>query len=48
MMASSGGELKCGVALVGFCSVGHCSPRRGTPFQVQGMCRETALTRGRY
>ena len=25
----------------------HCSPHRGTPSQVQGVCRETALTRAR-
>ena len=24
------------------------SLRRGTPFQVQGVCRESALTRGRH
>ena len=33
---------------VGVYSIGHCSPRRGTPFQVQGVCRETTLTRGRH
>ena len=27
-------------------STGHCSPRRGTPFQVQGVYRETGLKRG--
>ena len=37
--------LRWGVALVGFHSVGHYSPRRGTPFQVKGMCKETTLTR---
>ena len=35
------------IALVGEFSTGHCSPRRGTPFQVQGVYRETALRRGR-
>ena len=40
--------LRWEVALVGFNSVGHYSPRRRTPFQVQGMCRETTFTRGRY
>ena len=38
--------LRWGVASVGFYSIRHCSPRCGTPFQVQGVCRETALTRG--
>ena len=38
--------LRWGVASVGVYSTRHCSPRRGTPFQVQGVCRETALTRG--
>ena len=33
--------FRWGVALVGFHYVGHCLPHRGTPFQVQGMCRET-------
>ena len=28
-------------------STGHCSPRCGTSFQVQGVYRETALRRGR-
>ena len=36
------------VASVGVYSTGHCSPHRGTPFQVQGMCREMTLTRGRH
>ena len=27
-------------------SIGHCSPRRETPFQVQGVYRETTLRRG--
>ena len=40
--------FRWGVALVGFYSGRHCSPRCGTLFQVQGMCRETALTRGQY
>ena len=35
------------VAIVGEFSTGHCSPRCGTPFQVQGVYRETALRRGR-
>ena len=35
------------VISVGVFSIGHCSPHRGTPFQVQGVCRETILTRGR-
>ena len=38
--------LSWGVAFVGVYSIGNCSPHRGTPFQVQGVCRETALTRG--
>ena len=28
-------------------STGHCSPHRRTPFQVQGVYRETMLLRGR-
>ena len=40
--------LRWGVASVGVCSIGHCSPRRGTPFQVQGVCREMTLTRGHH
>ena len=28
-------------------STGHCSSRRGTPFQVHGVYRETTLRRGR-
>ena len=40
--------LRWGVASVGVYSIGHCSPHRGTPFQVQGVCRETTLTRGRH
>ena len=27
-------------------STGHCSPHRGTPFQVQGLHKWTALSRG--
>ena len=33
---------------VGVYSIGNCSHLRGTPFQVQGVCRETPLTRGRH
>ena len=40
--------LRWGVAYVGVYSIGHWSPRRGTPFQVQGVCRETTLTQGRH
>ena len=40
--------LMWGVASVGVYSIRHCSSRRGTPFQVQGVCKETALTRGRH
>ena len=40
--------LRWGVASVGVYSIGHCSSHRGTPFQVQGVCRETTLTRGRH
>ena len=40
--------LKWGVASIEVYSIRHCSPRRGTPFQVQGVCRETVLTRGRH
>ena len=36
-----------GVALVGVILTGHCSPRRGTHFQVQGLHQWTALRRGR-
>ena len=39
--------LKWGVALVGVILTGHCSPHCGTPFQVQGLHRWTALKRGR-
>ena len=40
--------LSWGVASVGVYSTGHCSPHRGTPFHVQGVCKETTLTRGRH
>ena len=40
--------LRWGVAFVGVYSIGHCSPHHGTPFQVQRVCMETALTRGRH
>ena len=40
--------LRWGVASIGVYFTGHCSPHHGTPFQVQGVCRETALTRGRH
>ena len=40
--------LRWGVASVGVYSTGHYSPRRGTPFHVQGVCTETTLTRGRH
>ena len=39
--------LRWGVTPVGFYPIGHCSPRRGTPFQVQGVCRWIVPTRGR-
>ena len=39
--------LRWGVAPVGVYPTRHCSPRRGTPFQVQGVCRWTTRTRGR-
>ena len=35
-----------GVALVGVYPTMHFSPRHGTPFHVQGVCRWTTLTRG--
>ena len=38
--------FKWEVALVGEFSTGHCSHRRGTPFQVQVVYKETALRRG--
>ena len=40
--------LRWGVASVGVYSTRHCSPHRETPFQVQGVCREMALTRDRH
>ena len=40
-------HFRSGVALVGEFSIGHFSPRRGTPFQVQRVFRETTLLRGR-
>ena len=40
--------LRWGVAFVGVYSIRHCSPHRGTPFQVQGVCKETTLSRGRH
>ena len=40
--------LRWEVASVGVYSTGHCSPCCGTPFQVQGVCKETALTRGHH
>ena len=41
-------ELRWRVASVGVYSTGHCLPHCGTPFQVQEVCRETTLTRGRH
>ena len=40
--------LRWGVTLVGVILTGHCLPRRGTPFQVQGLYRWTALRQGRH
>ena len=40
--------LRWGLAYVGFYSIEHCSPCHGTPIQIQGVCRETMLTRGRH
>ena len=40
--------LRWEVTSVGVYSTGHCSPRRGTSFQVHGVCKETTLTRGRH
>ena len=40
--------VRWGVASVGVYSTGHCSPRRETPFQVHGVCRETTLTQGHH
>ena len=39
--------LRWGVALVGIILTGHCSLRRGTPFQVQVMYRRLVLIRDR-
>ena len=39
-------ELRWGVASVGVYSTRYYLSRRGTSFQVQGVCRETVLTRG--
>ena len=36
-----------GVAIIGEFSTRHCLPRRGTPFQVQGVYGETTLLRDR-
>ena len=38
--------LRWRVALVGVILTRHCSPCRGTPFQVQGLHRWTTLRRG--
>ena len=35
--------LRRGVALVGVILTGHCSPHRGTPFQVQVMYRRMTV-----
>ena len=40
--------VRWGVASIGVYSIGHFSPRRGTPFQVQGVCKETTLTQDRH
>ena len=40
--------LRWVVVFVEVYSTGHCSPRCGIPFQVQGVCREMMLTRGRH
>ena len=40
--------FRWGVTFIGVYSTGFCSSRHGTPFQVQGVCRETELTRGRH
>ena len=40
--------LKWKVAFVGVYSTGHCSSRRGTSFQVQGVYSEMTLTRDRH
>ena len=39
--------LKWGITLVGIILTGHCSPRRGTLFQVQVMYRRLTLIRDR-
>ena len=39
--------LRWGVALVRVILTRHCSPRRGTSFQVPGLHRWTTLRRGR-
>ena len=39
-------HFRWGVTLIGKLSTGLCSPRRGTPFQVQGLSRETVRSRG--
>ena len=39
--------LRWGVALVRFILTRHCSPYRGTPFQVQVMYRRLTLIRDR-
>ena len=40
--------LRWGVASVRVYFTKHCSPNRGTFSQVQGECRETALTQDRH
>ena len=40
-------HFRWGVAFVGEFSTRHCSPLRGTPFQVQEVYWETVLLRGR-
>ena len=40
--------FRWGVTLVGKLSTGLCSPRRGTPFQVQGLSRETVRSRSSF
>ena len=39
--------IRWGVALIEVVLIGHCSPRRGTPFQVQVMYRQLTLIRDR-
>ena len=39
-------HFRWGVALIGEFSTRHCSPCHGTPFQVQGVYRETTILRG--